>query len=55
MRVEIHPHYDRWMMGDRFGRIVRSGKLKDGRAVVYVKLEISGKTVCILDGEFTPR
>ena len=29
-RVEIAPHYDRWMMGDGFGRIIgfRPGEAK---------------------------
>lgn len=38
-RVELHPCTDRWMMGDRFGRILR---VKDG--VVHVRLDKSNKT-----------
>lgn len=39
-RVELHPATDRWMMGDRYGEIV-----KIGREYVYVKLDKSGRTV----------
>jgi hypothetical protein len=38
-RVELHPATDRWMMGDRYGEIVR---VKDG--LVHVRLDKSGKT-----------
>ncbi len=39
-RVELHPATDRWMMGDRYGEIV-----KVGREYLYVKLDKSGKTI----------
>lgn len=39
-RVELHPGTDQWMMGDRFGNVVR---VKDG--LVHVKMDRSGKTL----------
>jgi hypothetical protein len=37
-RIEIAPHLDRWMMGDRFGFVVSVGK-----KYVQVCLDVSGK------------
>jgi hypothetical protein len=37
-RVEIHPRYDAWMAGDRFGEVV-----KVGRKYLHVKMDRSGK------------
>lgn len=59
--VELHPGLDRWMMGDRRGRVVGyatsnggvSSKIANARvrgdgAIVYaVKLDVSGKRVKI--------
>lgn len=39
-RVELKPHLDRWMMGDRYGDVKRVGRSK-----VYVHLDRSGKTI----------
>jgi RNase P/RNase MRP subunit p29 len=46
-RVEIAPHYDAWMMGDRFGEVV-----KVTPSYVFVKMDRSGKTrkVSAVDG-----
>jgi hypothetical protein len=51
-RVQIPAHTDRWMMGDRYGEIVkvtiskvlkdRSGKPEE---IAHVKLDKSGKTM----------
>lgn len=41
-RVELRPHLDRWMMGDRYGTIVGFGK---ARRVVKVDLDRSGQTL----------
>lgn len=47
-RVQLAPHLDRWMMGDRFGVIVARGRnmgsFKPG-AVYRVRLDRSGKTL----------
>jgi len=40
MRVELHPATDQWMMGDRFGDVV-----KVGRKLVHVKMDRSGRTL----------
>jgi len=42
-RVELAPHLDRWMMGDRFGEIV-----KIGRRYLHVKLDVSGKVLNVV-------
>ena len=38
-RVQLHPGTDRWMMGDRYGIVI-----KMGRRLVHVKLDVSGQT-----------
>jgi hypothetical protein len=37
-RVQLHPATDRWMMGDRYGEVVKVGKV-----LVHVKLDKSRK------------
>lgn len=37
-RVESAPHTDVWMMGDRYGDVV-----KVGRTLIHVKMDRSGK------------
>jgi hypothetical protein len=39
VRVQLHPGTDRWMMGDRYGEVVRIDRA--GRVVV--RLDRSGK------------
>ena len=39
-RVELHPATDRWMRGDRFGEVV-----KIGRMYVHIKMDRSGQTI----------
>lgn len=56
MRVQIPPYTDRWMMGDRYGLVVkitksRKRKLPTGyveREVAHVLLDISNKVVRVL-------
>lgn len=63
MRVQIPAYTDRWMMGDRYGdlvKITRGGKRRAGvRAallsgqhgdveIAHVKLDKSGKTVRVI-------
>lgn len=52
MRVQIPAYTDRWMMGDRYGDVVRVVKRKafdksfereELREIAYVKLDKSGK------------
>lgn len=38
--VEAHPATDAWMMGDRYGEIV-----KVGRKFVHVRMDRSGRTL----------
>lgn len=38
-RVQLHPATDAWMMGDRYGQIVRIGK-----KYLHVKMDVSGRT-----------
>jgi hypothetical protein len=49
-RVQIPAYTDRWMMGDRYGEIVkvtRTHQIGDGWSceVAHVKLDKSGKTM----------
>lgn len=48
MRIELKPHLDRWMMGDRFGEVV-----KVTRKSIHVHLDKSGKTIRLLPDQFT--
>jgi hypothetical protein len=40
MRVQTHAATDAWMMGDRYGVVV-----KVGRAKIHVKMDRSGRTL----------
>jgi len=54
MRVQIPAYTDRWMMGDRFGEVVKITRRNiretrdDDREVAHVKLDKSGKTVRVI-------
>jgi hypothetical protein len=54
MRVQIPAYTDRWMMGDRFGEVVKVTKrhktleMTDLVDIAHVKLDKSGKTVRVL-------
>ena len=39
-RIELKPHLNRWMMGDRFGTVVSIG-----RRYLHVEMDVSGKTI----------
>lgn len=54
MRVQIPAFTDRWMMGDRYGEVVKTTKKRDGIEVVSVKLDKSGKTLRFVLSECTP-
>jgi len=41
-RVQIAPHLDRWMMGDRYGEVVKT--TQRGRTI-HVHLDRSGRTI----------
>jgi hypothetical protein len=42
-RVELHPATDTWMSGDRFGTVVKLGRLR-----AHVKMDRSGRTLSLL-------
>ena len=57
MRVQIPVYTDRWMMGDRYGEIIRvtaahrtspKGTVKTKQKIAHVKLDISGRTIKVL-------
>jgi hypothetical protein len=55
MRVQIPAYADRWMMGDRYGEVVKITKIPRKDRIVsgygetaHVKLDKSGKTVRVL-------
>jgi hypothetical protein len=57
-RVQIPAYTDRWMMGDRYGEIVkvtRTIDIGDGwsRELAHVKLDKSGKTVRVILADCT--
>ena len=49
-RVQIPAYTDRWMMGDRYGEVVRFKRKHDanGNVIAVVKLDKSGKTVNVI-------
>lgn len=42
-RIELKPHLNSWMMGDRFGEIVSIG-----RRYLHVEMDVSGKTINVV-------
>ena len=62
MRVQIPAYTDRWMMGDRYGEVVKIAparlsnevrtkvlsSCRDAKEIAHVKLDKSGKTVRVL-------
>ncbi|MEU9405531.1 hypothetical protein AB0E08_07490 [Streptomyces sp. NPDC048281] len=48
-RVQVPPHTDTWMRGDRFGEIVKTGRKYD-----HVKMDKSGRTLKFPKGTCTP-
>jgi hypothetical protein len=69
-RVEIPPYTDRWMMGDRYGAVVKISRQRHSNAVraellthnrfardreiAHVKLDKSGKTVRVILDDCRP-
>jgi hypothetical protein len=55
-RVQIPAYTDRWMMGDRYGEIVKTIKSRIGKeyTIAHVKLDKSGKTVRVVLDDCTP-
>lgn len=52
-RVQLHPATDRWMMGDRYGCIVKLLRANDTREMVFavvVEMDKSKRTLA-----FNPR
>ena len=47
-RVELHPATDAWMMGDRYGTIVKVNKSN-----VSIKMEKSGRTLKVTENNYT--
>lgn len=58
MRVQIPAYTDRWMRGDRFGRVIGHNETRKGGyakgELVKVRLEISGKTMWFIADDCTP-
>ena len=55
MRVQIPAYTDRWMMGDRYGEVIKTtrGKVHKNRwgepeEIAHVKLDKSGKTLRVI-------
>ena len=53
MRVQIPAYTDRWMMGDRYGDVVKVTSAPKIRSypspeIAHVKLDKSGKTVRVI-------
>jgi len=47
-RVQIPAYTDRWMMGDRYGVIVRITQDRYGKEIAHVRLDKSGFTVRVV-------
>ena len=46
-RVQIRPHHDVWMMGDRYGTIE-----KVGRKYVHIHMDKSDKVLKFVESDF---
>jgi hypothetical protein len=56
-RVQIPAYTDRWMMGDRYGEVVKVDEIASantGKTIIRVKLDKSGKTVKVVSDDCTP-
>lgn len=56
-RVQIPAYTDRWMMGDRFGEMVKTTiKTIEGKKteIAHVKLDKSGKTLKFILNDCNP-
>ena len=53
MRVQIPAYTDRWMMGDRYGTIVKRTRGKSGVLILHVLLDKSGKTIKVVSDDCT--
>lgn len=55
-RVQIPAYTDRWMMGDRFGEVVRVtlSRKQIGKEIAIVKLDKSGKTIRVIYDDCRP-
>jgi hypothetical protein len=60
MRVQIPPYTDRWMMGDRYGDVLKVTRSKilrdrwdDPQEIAHVKLDKSGRTVRVILADCT--
>lgn len=52
-RVQIPAYTDRWMMGDRYGEVVKvTGRI--GEKIAHVRLDKSGKTVRVVYADCRP-
>ena len=49
-RTQIPAYTDRWMMGDRYGDLIRvsTSHTSDRFQIAHIKLDISGKTVRVI-------
>jgi hypothetical protein len=61
MRVQIPAYTDRWMMGDRYGEVVKITRGKvlknrwgDPEEIAHVKLDKSSKIVRVILSDCTP-
>ena len=56
-RVQIPAYTDRWMMGDRYGDLIKVTKALDRahheREIAHVRLDVSGKTMRFLLADCT--
>lgn len=55
-RVQLSPHLDRWMMGDRYGTVVsrvKKAPTPDGQLIYRVQLDRSGKTIKVYGEDIT--
>lgn len=59
MRVQIPAYTDRWMMGDRFGQVLKVYRKRNNahgepeKEVARVKLDLSGKVMLFWLGDCT--
>lgn len=53
-RVEIHPRFDRWMRGDKFGSVVGIRPVRgSGEVILKIRMDTSGQTVAFYQDDVT--
>lgn len=51
-RVQIHPRFDEWMQGDRYG-VITKVTMRKGHPAYHVNLDKSGRALVAREADLT--